>query len=109
MDANTASDTKSAHSHLLTLTRRETAVLCAIAAGLTTLETAQRLHVSHHTVAQHISDMMNRARAKSRGELIARAYAQGILATGVWPPQEHVRFRTAAGKTPLRTLSRVPS
>jgi DNA-binding CsgD family transcriptional regulator len=70
----------------LELTPRETAILCLIAAGRTNAEAARKLHISHHTVAQHIADMLRRAQARSRGELIARAYTAGVLATGIWPP-----------------------
>lgn len=69
------------------LTSRETAILCLVAGGLTTVEVARSLHISRHTVAQHIADMLHRNRASTRGELIARAYAAGVLATGTWPPQ----------------------
>ena len=78
--------TQAAHQQL-DLTPRETAVLCLIAGGLTTSQAASRLHISRHTVAQHIAAMLRRSQARSRGELIARAYALGILATGTWPPQ----------------------
>ena len=71
----------------LGLTPHETTVLCLIAGGLTTRQVAARLHISRHTVAQHVAAMLRRAEARSRGELIARAYASGILATGTWPPQ----------------------
>jgi DNA-binding CsgD family transcriptional regulator len=70
----------------LDLTPRETAILCLIAGGHTNTQAAKRLHISHHTVAQHIADMLRRAEASSRGELIARAYTVGILATDTWPP-----------------------
>jgi DNA-binding CsgD family transcriptional regulator len=70
----------------LDLTPRETAILCLIAGGYTNTQTAKRLHISHHTVAQHIADMLRRAQASSRGELIARAYAAGVLAPDIWPP-----------------------
>ena len=71
----------------LDLTPRETAILCLIAGGHTNAQTARRLHISHHTVAQHIADMLRRAQASSRGELIARAYAAGVLAPDIWPPR----------------------
>ena len=77
---------ESSHHHL-DLTPRETTVLCLIAGGLTTSQVATRLHISRHTVAQHVATMLRRAQARSRGELIARAYASGIFATGTWPPQ----------------------
>jgi len=71
----------------LTLTPRETAILCLVAGGHTNSQAARVLHISHHTVAQHIADMLHRAEAKNRSELIARAYCAGILAPGAWPPQ----------------------
>jgi DNA-binding NarL/FixJ family response regulator len=71
----------------LAFTSRETAILCLIAAGRTNREAAGTLHLSPYTVAQHIAEMLRRARAKTRGELIARAYAEGFLAPGTWPPQ----------------------
>ena len=71
----------------LDLTPRETAILCLIAGGHTTNQVAKRLHISRHTVAQHIGDMLRRTQASSRGELIARAYATGILAADIWPPR----------------------
>jgi DNA-binding CsgD family transcriptional regulator len=79
--------TGEAMQHRLDLTPRETTVLCLIAGGLTPSQAAARLHISRHTVAQHIATMLRRSQARSRGELIARAYASGILATGTWPPQ----------------------
>jgi DNA-binding CsgD family transcriptional regulator len=70
----------------LNLTARETAILCLIAGGHTNTQAAKRLNISHHTVAQHIADMLRQAQASSRSELIARAYATGILAPDTWPP-----------------------
>jgi DNA-binding CsgD family transcriptional regulator len=61
--------------------------LCLVAGGHTNSQAAKALHISHHTVAQHIADMLRRAEARNRGELIARAYSAGILVTGAWPPQ----------------------
>jgi len=45
------------------------------------------LHISRHTVAQHIADMLHRTQSRNRSELVARAYSAGMLATGIWPPQ----------------------
>jgi DNA-binding CsgD family transcriptional regulator len=71
----------------LHLTPRETAILCLIADGYTTAHAAQQLHISRHTVAQHIGDMLRRAHARNRCELIARAYTTGTLAVDFWPPR----------------------
>jgi DNA-binding CsgD family transcriptional regulator len=75
------------------LTQREIEILSLVAGGHTNSQVASTLHISRHTVAQHIADMLHRAEARNRGELVARAYSAGILATGIWPPQ--ARTRTA--------------
>lgn len=64
---------------------RETQIICLAALGLTNVEAARRLHISRHTVAQHLSQIMHECGARSRCELVARAYAAGILAS--WPPR----------------------
>jgi DNA-binding NarL/FixJ family response regulator len=69
------------------LTPRETAILCLIAGGCTTAHAARRLHISPHTVAQHIADMLRRSHASNRCELVARAYTTGMLAVDFWPPR----------------------
>jgi DNA-binding CsgD family transcriptional regulator len=70
----------------LTMTSREMTILCLIAAGLTNSEVASSLHISRHTVAQHVAYMLQRARARNRAELVARAYAAGTLSVDIWPP-----------------------
>jgi DNA-binding CsgD family transcriptional regulator len=69
------------------LTPRQLSILCLIARGLTTAQVAAELHVSRHTVAQHIADMLRRFGARSRGELIARAFVTGHLVSEGWPPR----------------------
>src|SRR5258708_37984643 len=49
------------HTEHLTVTSREMTILCLVAAGLTNSEVALLLHISRHTVAQHIADMLRRA------------------------------------------------
>jgi len=68
------------------LTAREMSILCLVAAGLTNSEVSRRLHISRHTVAQHIANMLQRAPARNRAELVARAYAAGMLNIAEWPP-----------------------
>jgi len=68
------------------LTRRETRIISLLAAGASTSRVAQDLYISPHTVAAHLSNMLRRAGAANRTELIARLYAGGILAQGAWPP-----------------------
>jgi DNA-binding NarL/FixJ family response regulator len=86
MAASTVRDPDDAQGHDLTITSREAAILCLIAGGLTNVQVARKLHISRHTVAQHIAEMLRRARAANRAELVARAYAAGILPVGIWPP-----------------------
>lgn len=69
------------------LTDRQGDITCLLAAGLTNRQIAKELSISHHTVAQHVAEMLRRFGARSRCELVARAYAVGALAIGVWPPQ----------------------
>jgi DNA-binding CsgD family transcriptional regulator len=80
------SQPESAFVGLLDLTEREVAVLCLIAEGRTSSEAAEVLHISHHTVAQHIAVMLRKSGARNRGELIARAFVTGLLTTRCWPP-----------------------
>jgi DNA-binding CsgD family transcriptional regulator len=68
------------------LSGREIDVLRLMAAGLTNRQVATVLHMSRHTVAHHLGQMLRRTGARSRGELIARAYAGEIFMTGIWPP-----------------------
>jgi hypothetical protein len=54
------------------------------------------------TIEQHIASMLRKAGAHGRGGLIARAYALGVLASGVWPPLWS-GHRCLAGETPSRS------
>jgi DNA-binding CsgD family transcriptional regulator len=73
------------------LTDREIDVLCQLAAGLTNDQAASAMSVSEHTVAGHLRSMLGRARARNRAELIARAYAAGVLTAHSWPPRRSGR------------------
>lgn len=68
------------------LTERELDVLCHAAAGAANGEIAKTLGISSHTVTGHLRNMMRRTMARSRAELVARAYATGILLPYTWPP-----------------------
>jgi DNA-binding CsgD family transcriptional regulator len=69
------------------LTRREIQVLLLAAADLHDRQIALQLGLSVRTVEQHIASMLRKAGMRSRGGLIGRAYALGILRSGGWPPQ----------------------
>jgi DNA-binding NarL/FixJ family response regulator len=77
----------SPRSSILQYTEREHSILCLIAEGLTNAQVARKLLISRHTVAQHIAVMLRAAGARSRAELVARAYSDGILRAGIWPPE----------------------
>ncbi|MEY9872130.1 DNA-binding CsgD family transcriptional regulator [Streptacidiphilus sp. MAP12-33] len=75
------------------LTRREISIASMIAVGASNRRIAEDLWISPHTVAAHLCSMLRRMGASNRTELIARLYAEGVLAQGAWPPlpAEHVR------------------
>lgn len=58
-----------------------------VALGLSNTEVGARLHISGHTVAAHVSSAIRRLGARSRTDLVARSYAQGILDPVEWPPR----------------------
>lgn len=61
------------------LTERESEVVFLLARGLTTKEIAAELCISTHTVNDHIKVVFSKARVGSRGELVARLFADHIL------------------------------
>jgi len=92
--------------HTEHFTDRELDVLCQIAAGLTNDEVATSMNISGHTVAGHLRMMLNRSKAHNRAELVARAYAVGVLLTYTWPP---LRSGRRCLQRPARTANSHPS
>lgn len=86
-------------------TNSELRVLLLVALGLPSREIAERLWVSRQAITYHIGNLFMKLRAESRAGLVARAYAVGILAPGVWPPTLDPAYLKA-----MKTLSvaRVP-
>ncbi|MGC4997164.1 PAS domain-containing protein [Streptomyces sp. DT195] len=65
----------------------EGAVLALLAGGATTDRAARELGLSRDGVTYHLRRLSARWNAANRTELVARAYALGVLAPGVWPPR----------------------
>lgn len=68
------------------LTIREIDVLRAIEKGWTNKEIGERLFVSAKTVDHHVSSILGKLDARTRGEAAARARAEGILVDRSSPP-----------------------
>jgi DNA-binding CsgD family transcriptional regulator/tetratricopeptide (TPR) repeat protein len=62
------------------LTPRELEVLALIAEGLRNADVAERLVVSRRTVDHHVSAILRKLQASSRGEAVASAQRLGLLA-----------------------------
>lgn len=61
------------------LTKRELQILHEIASGLETKEVARELHISEHTVTEHISAILRKLHAKNRTEAVAKALRSEII------------------------------
>jgi DNA-binding CsgD family transcriptional regulator len=62
-------------------------VLEGVAAGNSTIQLANKLYLSRQGVDYHVGAMLRRFKCSNRSALVAKAYAQGILAQGLWPPK----------------------
>ncbi|MEV6807391.1 PAS domain S-box protein [Streptomyces sp. NPDC051132] len=68
-------------------TEAERQVLALLAGGATTARAARELGLSRDGVTYHLRRLSARWGAANRTELVARAYALGVLLPGVWPPR----------------------
>ncbi|MGH3099231.1 MAG: LuxR C-terminal-related transcriptional regulator [Streptosporangiales bacterium] len=90
------------------LTRREIGMLALVAAGWSNTEIASDLSLSPDTVAHHLHDMLGRAQARNRVELVARSYVSGLLDPETWPPTSTGR-RCIVPLVPLSYPASIPS
>ncbi|MEW2398874.1 PAS domain-containing protein [Streptomyces sp. NPDC046862] len=65
----------------------EARVLELVAGGATTARAARETSLTVDGVNYHLRRLSARLGAANRTELVARAYALGVLAPGVWPPR----------------------
>ncbi|MEG8280315.1 PAS domain-containing protein [Streptomyces sp. AHA2] len=65
----------------------EARVLELLAGGATTARAARETGLTTDGVTYHLRRLSSRWNAANRTELVARAYALGVLRPGVWPPE----------------------
>ncbi|MEU2745072.1 PAS domain-containing protein [Streptomyces collinus] len=68
------------------VTPMEARILALLAAGATTARAARETGLTTDGVTYHLRRLSSRWGASNRTELVARAYALGVLTPGVWPP-----------------------
>ncbi|QIY90668.1 response regulator [Chryseobacterium gallinarum] len=61
------------------LTNREKEVLALIALGKTTMQMADQLHISKHTVESHRKNLLQKFKSRNMAELIKKATVKGVL------------------------------
>ncbi|MEV2255053.1 PAS domain-containing protein [Streptomyces sp. NPDC050147] len=64
----------------------EARILALLAGGATTAQAARGTGLTTDGVTYHLRRLTERWGAANRTELVARAYALGVLAPGEWPP-----------------------
>jgi two-component system response regulator DevR len=61
------------------LNRTEVTILNLVAAGLTNRDIGERMHLSHHTIKDHLTKAMRKLGTSTRAEAVAKAVHQGML------------------------------
>lgn len=67
-------------------------VLEGIAVGSSTVQMAGKLFLSRQGVEYHVGAMLRRFKCPNRSALVAKAYSQGVLCIGQWPPRVVTEF-----------------
>lgn len=82
MDALLPVDSESVRQEFIadeTLSSRELEVLAMLAEGLGNKDIAARLKISEHTVKFHVSSILGKLHATTRGEAVARGVREGLV------------------------------
>jgi DNA-binding CsgD family transcriptional regulator len=69
------------------LTSMDARILEGLAMGMTTVQLAEELYLSHQGVAYHIGTMMRKFNVPNRTALASKAFSVGIFQDGYWPPK----------------------
>jgi DNA-binding CsgD family transcriptional regulator len=69
------------------LSELDAKVLEGVAAGCSTVQMATKLFLSRQGVEYHVGAMLRRFKCSNRSALVAKAFAQGVLTVGQWPPR----------------------
>ncbi|MFD8522584.1 PAS domain-containing protein [Streptomyces capillispiralis] len=85
-------DEKTGSTEVLTpskklLTEIDARILEGIAAGVSTIPLASRLHLSRQGVEYHVTGLLRALKVPNRAALVSRAYSMGVLKVGTWPPK----------------------
>ncbi|MFI6506424.1 response regulator [Streptosporangium sp. NPDC050855] len=67
------------------LTVREREIMALVATGMSNLEMAEHLTISHATVKTHVSRSMTKLGARDRAQLVVFAYESGLVTPGAPP------------------------
>jgi DNA-binding NarL/FixJ family response regulator len=70
-----------------TLTERETAILRAMAAGLSNAEIARQLYLGESTVKTHVTHVLAKLGVRDRLQAVVYAYENGIVRAGENAPR----------------------
>ncbi|MFC0110760.1 response regulator transcription factor [Kibdelosporangium aridum] len=69
------------------LTKMDSRILEGVAAGVSTAKLAVMVDLSRGGVEYHVTNLLRKLRAPNRTSLVSKAYAEGILEAGTWPPK----------------------
>jgi DNA-binding CsgD family transcriptional regulator len=69
------------------LSELDAKVLEGVAAGISTVQLASKLYLSRQGIEYHVGAMLRQFKSPNRSALVSKAYSQGILCIGQWPPK----------------------